>query len=56
LTFIKPDYTDLSEDVLDAPPNNETELAGNLDLTPEEKLGLYALLNSLTDDYEPDRS
>jgi hypothetical protein len=55
VTFIKPDYTDLSEDVLDALPNKETELAGNLSLTPEEKLSLIALLNSLTDGYEPDR-
>lgn len=54
VTFIKPNYTDLPEDIFDAPPNKETELAGNISLTPEEKLSLAALLNSLTDGYEPD--
>ena len=54
VTIAEPHYTDLSEDVFDAPPKKEKELAGNLDLTTEEKLSLFALMNSLTDGYEPD--
>ena len=55
VTFIKPDYTDLPEDAFDAPLNKVPELAGILSLTPEEKLSLIALLNTLSDGYEPDR-
>ena len=48
VTVIEPDRNDLSENAFKRPVDTETELTGNL-LTPEEKLSLIALLNTLAD-------
>jgi hypothetical protein len=55
VTIIEPDHNDLSEDVFNRPADRESELAGNLVLTPEEKLSLIDLLNTLTDSHEPNQ-
>jgi hypothetical protein len=55
VTIIEPDHNDLSEDVYNRPINKETELMGNLSLTPEEKLSLIAFLNTLADGNVPDQ-
>jgi hypothetical protein len=55
VAVIEPDDNDLSEDVFSQSADTEKELAGNLALTPEEKLSLIALLNTLTDGHEPNK-
>ena len=68
VTIAESDYTEPGKEIFDAPvgaetttgrenfaANTETESIGNLDLTPEEKLSLISLLNTLTDGYEQGR-
>jgi hypothetical protein len=56
VTIIEPDHNDLSENVFGRPADAETELGGNFALTPEERLSLIALLNTLTGGHEPNKS
>jgi hypothetical protein len=55
VTIIKPDFTDLPEDVFNDQHDTKTELIGNLGLTIEDRLSIVSFLNTLSETSKQDQ-
>jgi hypothetical protein len=55
VTIVKPDFTDLPEDVFNTQHDTKTELVGNLGLTMDDKLSIVSFLNTLSESSKQDQ-
>jgi hypothetical protein len=55
VTIIKPDFTDLPEDVFNTRHDTKSEPIGNIGLTIEDELGIASFLNTLSNSSKQDQ-
>ena len=55
VTIIKPDFTDLPEDVFNARHDTKSELTGNIGLTIEDEVSIASFLNTLSNSSKQDQ-